>query len=67
MESILQLVCSATTRLAAYMVDYAGRYYCNITCAVESYAGLSTNHLKLSMNLTQKLASHYIGPFKVID
>ena len=27
---------------------------------------LSTNHLKLPKNLACKLASHYVGPFKVI-
>ena len=34
---------------------------------MDSNAWLSTNHLKLTTSLSQKLASHYIGLFKVID
>ena len=58
---------SAMTRSAAYMADYANRYHCEVTFAVDSYAWLSTDHLKLPTNLSQKLASHYVGPFKVIE
>ena len=55
------------TRSAAYMADYANQYCCEVTFAADSYAWLSTDHLKLPTNLSQKLASRYIGPFKVIE
>ena len=55
------------TRSAAYMADYANQHCCEVTFAVDSYAWLSTDHLKLPTNLSQKLASHYVGPFKVIE
>ena len=34
---------------------------------MDLYTWLSTDHLKLPTNLSQKLASHYISPFKVIE
>ena len=67
MESTLSLVQSAVACLAAYMADYTNQHCCEVTFAVDSYARLSTHHLKLSTNLSCKLASHYIGPFKVIE
>ena len=67
MESTLQLVQSAMTRSAAYMADYANRHHCEVTFAVDSYVWLSTDHLKLPTNLSGKLASRYVGPFKVIE
>ena len=67
MESTLQLVRSAMTRSAAYMADYANQHCCEVTFAVDSYAWLSTDHLKLPTNLSRKLASRYVGPFKVIE
>ena len=52
---------------AAYMANYANQHHFEVTFAVESYAWLSTDHLKLPTNLSWKLASHYFGPFKVIE
>ena len=66
MESTLQLVCSAMTRSAVYMADYANQYR-EITFAVDLYTWLSTDHLKLPTNLSRKLASRYVSPFKFIE
>ena len=63
----LQLPQSAVTRSAAYIADYANQHRCEATFIVDSYVWLSTDHLKLPKDLSRKLASHYIGPFKVID
>ena len=53
------------TCLAAYMVDYTN-YYCHkAVFIVDLYACLSTDFLKLSITLSQKLASHYVGHFKL--
>ena len=50
------------------MVDYANQYHPIVSFAVDSYAWMSTNHLKLPTNLSHKLAFHYIGPFfRVIE
>ena len=67
MKFTLQSVCSALTRLAAYIVDYANRHCCKVTFAVDSYAWLFTDHFKLTMTLYWKLVSHYVGPFKSIE
>ena len=42
---------SAVTRSVAYIDDYANQHCCKITFAVDSYAWLSTDHLKLPTNL----------------
>ena len=55
------------TYLAACIVDCASRHFCDVTFAVESYAWLSTVHLKIPMTLSQKLASRYAGPLKIIE
>ena len=67
MESTFQLVKSAVTRSAAYMEEYANQDCHEVTFAMDSYALLYTDHLKLPTNLSWKLASRYIGPFKVIE
>ena len=67
MESTLQLVQSAVTRLATNMSDYANWHHCKVVFAVDSFAWFSTDHLKLPTHLSWKLASCYVGPFKVID
>ena len=67
MESTSSLVGSAVTHLAAYMADYDNRHCYEVTFDVDSYAWLSTNHLKLLTNLFRKLASSYVGPFKVVE
>ena len=67
MKSTLQLVRSAMTCLAAFMAGYANQYCCEVAFAVDSYAWLSPDHLKLPTNLSWKLASHYFSPFKVIE
>ena len=66
MESTLSLVQAAVIYFAAYMADYANQHCFEVTFAVESYAWLSTDHLKLPINLSQKLASRYVGPFNII-
>ena len=66
-EPTLQLVRYAVTRLADYMADYANQYCHEATFAVELYAWLSTDHLKLPTNLSQKPACCYVGSFKVIE
>ena len=55
------------TRSAAYMAAYAKQYHRKVTFSVDPNAWLSTDHLKLLTNLSQKLASHYVGPFNVIE
>ena len=55
------------TRLAAFMADYTNQHHCEFTFAVDSYAWLSTYHLKLPVTLSWKLASRYIGPFNTIE
>ena len=67
MESTLSLVQSAVTHSAAYIADYANLHHREVTFAVDSYAWLSTDHLKLPTNLSWKLASCYVGPFKVFE
>ena len=49
------------------MAYYANQHCHEVTFAVDSYARLSADHLKLPTNLSRKLASSYIGPFKVIE
>ena len=66
MESTLSLVHSAMIFWAAYMADYADQYHHEVTFAMNSYVWLSTDHLKLTINLAWKLASLYVGPFNVI-
>ena len=66
MESTLYLVCSAVIRLVASMAGFANQHYCEITFIVDWYTWLSTNHLKLPMTQSWKLAYHYVVPFKVI-
>ena len=52
---------------AVYLADYTNQHHHEVTFAVESYAWLSTDQLKLPMNLSWKLASHYVGPLKIIE
>ena len=66
-ESTLQLVHSDVTHSAAYMADYANQHLYEVTFAVYSDAWLSTVHLKLHITLSQKLASCYVVPFKIIE
>ena len=61
----MSLVRSAMTRSADYMADYANQHRREVTFAVDSYAWLSTDHLKLPTNLFRKLASCYVGNFKI--
>ena len=49
------------------MADYDNQNFHEVTFAVESYAWLSTDRLKLPKNLSRQLTSRYIGYFKVID
>ena len=67
MESTLQLVRFSVTCSAACMANYANQHHCEVTFVVDSYACLSTDHLKLPTDLSRKLAFRYVGPFKVID
>ena len=49
------------------MVIYTNQHCFEITFTVDSYAWLSTDHLKLPTTLAQKLASHYVSPLKMIE
>ena len=49
------------------MADYTNQKYHEVNFAVDWYSWLSTDHLMLPTNLSWKLASSYVGPFKVIE
>ena len=54
-------------RLADCMAEYANQYHHSTIFAVDSYAWLSSDHLKLPITLSWKLASCYIGSFRIIE
>ena len=67
MDSTLQLVYSAVTHSAAYITNYVNQHCHKVSFAVDLNAWLSTDHLKLPLTLSSKLASCYVGPLKVIE
>ena len=52
---------------AAYMADYANRSCRAVDMTVDSFAWLSTAHLRLSAKLSRKLAARWAGPFRVVS
>ena len=49
------------------MTHQANKHRCDCDLVVGDHAWLSTEHLLLVSGLSRKLASHFIGSYKVIE
>ena len=49
------------------MAKHANQHCHPADVVVGGYAWLSTEHLKLALGLSQKLAAKFVGPFQVTD
>ena len=65
MDLTVSVVHQSLKESATYMVDYANQSRQAVDVTVDSFAWLSTAHLRLPAKLSWKLAARWAGPFRV--
>ena len=63
----MYLVHGAILHAALTMAKHANQCCIPTYIVVGGYAWLSTEHLKLALDLSRKLAAKFVGPFRVSD